>query len=471
MRETLFDKIWAAHVVATRPDGATVLHIDRHMIHELTSPQAFERLRAAGRRVRNAELTFATQDHIVATSPGRSDATWADGAPYVQALRRNVAHAGITLFDLGDPRQGIVHVVTPELAIALPGTTLVCGDSHTCTVGGLGALAFGIGTSEVEHVLATQTLIMHKPKRLRIKVDGRLGFGVTAKDLILAIIAQIGAGGGTGHAVEYAGSTISALSVEERLTVCNMSIELGSRIGMIAPDDTVFSYLAGRPYAPKGADWDRAVAAWRALRSDDDAVFDREVAIDAASVAPQVTWGTSPQDTLAIDGKVPEPDLLGGERAAAVRRALSYMDLEPGVALEGLPIQKVFIGSCTNSRLSDLRAAAAVAKGGHVAQGVRALVVPGSTAVKQAAEAEGLDRIFTAAGFEWREAGCSMCCAVNGDIVAPGERCVSTSNRNFEGRQGLQARTHLASPATAAAAALTGHITDVRKLALERLAG
>lgn len=464
MGGTLFDKVWEAHAVATRPDGATLLHVDRHMVHELTSPQAFERLKAAGRAVRDPELTFATQDHIVATSPGRDDTTFSDGAPYVRALRRNVAEAGITLFDLDDPRQGIVHVVAPELGLALPGTTLVCGDSHTCTVGGLGALAFGIGTSDIEHVLATQTIVLGKPRRMRVRVDGRLGFGVTAKDLILAVIAEVGAGGGTGHAVEYAGAAIAALSVEERLTVCNMSIELGARIGIIAPDDTVLSYLAGRPYAPAGADWERAVAAWRALRSDDEAAFDREVTLDAAGIAPQVTWGTSPQDAAPIDAPVPDPRSMGGERAASAARALAYMGLEPGTPLEGLPVQKVFIGSCTNSRLDDLRAAASVARGMRVAPGVAAMVVPGSTAVKRAAEAEGLDRVFAAAGFEWREAGCSMCCALNGDIVAPGERCVSTSNRNFEGRQGAGARTHLASPASAAAAAIAGRVTDVRKL-------
>ncbi len=465
MSGTLFDKVWDGHVVSTRPDGTSVLFVDRHLIHELTSPQAFDGLRAAGRRVRHPELTFATEDHIVATLPGRDDATFPDGVPYVQALRRNAAEAGITLFKLGDVRQGIVHVIAPEQAIALPGTTLVCGDSHTCTVGGLGALAFGIGTSEIEHVLATQTLVLTKPRRMRVRIEGWLGFGVTAKDVILAVIGRVGAGGGAGHAVEYAGSAVAAMSVEERLTVCNMSIELGARIGMIAPDDTVFEYLSGRPYAPKAREWDRALVAWRKLQSDDDARFDREVEIDAGDIAPQITWGTSPQDTVPVNARIPRPESFNSESADAARRALAYMALEPGTPLEGLPVQKVFIGSCTNSRLSDLRAAADVVRDRRVADGVKAMVVPGSTSVRRAAEAEGLHRLFIAAGFEWREAGCSMCCAVNGDIVAPGERCVSTSNRNFEGRQGSGARTHLVSPASAAAAAVTGHITDVRKLA------
>jgi len=467
MAKTLFDKVWDAHVVAERADGMALVHVDRHLVHELTSPQAFERLRRAGRRVRNPELTFATQDHIIATSPGRGDDTFPDGAAYVRTLRRNAAESGIALFDLGDPRQGIVHVVAPEQGLALPGATIACGDSHTCTLGGLGALALGIGTSEIEHVLATQTLLLRKPRRLAIAVEGRLGFGVTAKDLILAVIAELGAGGGNGHAVEYRGPAIEALSVEERLTLCNMSIELGARIGLVAPDETTFDYLQGRPYAPRGRDWEAAMAAWRALASDPEAVFDREVRLDASEIPPQISWGTSPQDCTGVDGRVPDPQALPPDRKEAAGRALAYMGLTPGDPLEGLAIQQVFIGSCTNGRLSDLRSAAAVARGRRVALGVRALVVPGSTAVKLAAEREGLDRVFAEAGFEWREAGCSMCAAINGDVVPPGERCVSTANRNFQGRQGPGARTHLASPAMAAAAAVTGRITDVRRLAGE----
>ena len=461
MKNTLFDKVWDRHVVARLDDGRDILHIDRHVLHELTSPQAFDGLKAAGREVRNPELTFATQDHIIATAPGRRDDSWAEAVPYVHALRENTANAGIRLFDIGDPNQGIVHVMAPELGIALPGLTLVCGDSHTCTVGGLGALAFGIGTSEVEHVLATQTLVLLKPKTLRVTIDGKLGFGVYAKDVVLHLIGRIGAGAGVGHAVEFAGETVRALSVEDRMTLCNMSIEFSARIGMVAPDDTTFDYVAGRPYAPKGADFDRAVDHWRGLPSDAEAVFDRDVAIDAADIAPQVTWGTSPQHTISIEGSVPAPS---GAHADAMARALDYMDLAPGQPIAGMPVDAVFIGSCTNARLTDLREAARVARGRTVADGVRALIVPGSTSVKAEAEAEGLDRVFVDAGFEWRESGCSMCVGINGDIVAPGRRCLSTSNRNFENRQGTGARTHLASPAMAAAAAVTGHITDVRHL-------
>ncbi len=461
MKNTLFDKVWDRHVVARLDDGRDILHIDRHVLHELTSPQAFDGLKAAGREVRNPELTFATQDHIIATAPGRRDDSWAEAVPYVHALRENTANAGIRLFDIGDPNQGIVHVMAPELGIALPGLTLVCGDSHTCTVGGLGALAFGIGTSEVEHVLATQTLVLLKPKTLRVTIDGKLGFGVYAKDVVLHLIGRIGAGAGVGHAVEFAGQTVRALSVEDRMTLCNMSIEFSARIGMVAPDETTFDYVAGRPYAPKGADFDRAVDHWRGLPSDAEAVFDRDVAIDAADIAPQVTWGTSPQHTISIEDSVPAPS---GAHADAMARALDYMDLAPGQPIAGMPVDAVFIGSCTNARLTDLREAARVARGRTVADGVRALIVPGSTSVKAEAEAEGLDRVFIDAGFEWRESGCSMCVGINGDIVAPGRRCLSTSNRNFENRQGTGARTHLASPAMAAAAAVTGHITDVRHL-------
>lgn len=465
MSATLFDRIWDRHVVARLEDGRDLLHIDRHVLHELTSPQAFDGLRRAGRPVRNPELTFATQDHMVPTAPGRDDDTWPDAAPYMRALRRNTAESGIRLFDIDDPEQGIVHVIAPELGIALPGATLVCGDSHTCTVGGLGALAFGIGTSQVEHVLATQTLPLEKPKRMRVTFEGRPGFGVYAKDLILHLIGRLGAGAGAGHAVEYAGEAVRSLPVEGRMTLCNMSIEFSARMGLVAPDETTFAYLEGRAYAPTGAAWDRAVAEWRGLASDPDAAFDREEVIDAGEIAPQTTWGTSPQDTVAITDRVPDPADAPPERRPAMEKALDYMGLVPGTPMTGIPVQKVFIGSCTNSRLSDLRAAAEVVRDRRVAEGVRAMIVPGSTAVRLAAEAEGLDRVFRAAGFEWRESGCSMCVAVNGDLVAPGERCVATSNRNFEGRQGPGARTHLASPAMAAAAAVAGRLADVRDFA------
>ncbi len=464
MGKTLFDKIWDRHTVASLGGGLALLHVDRHLIHELTSPQAFERLRRAGRRVRNPELSFATQDHIVATLPGRDEETFPDAGPYVRALRRNAREHGIELFDLDDPRQGIVHVVAPELGLALPGTTVVCGDSHTCTLGGLGAVAFGIGTSEIEHVLATQTVAVRRPRTMRIAVEGRFGSGVSEKDLVLHTISRSGAAGGIGHAVEFAGAAVRALSVEARLTLCNMAVEFSARIGLVAPDETTFAYLEGRPYVPCGELWHAALESWRGLASDEDAVFDREVSIEADEVAPQITWGTSPEDTVAVTDPIPDPATLVPERRARAENAQAYMGVRPGQCLEGLEIDKVFIGSCTNGRLSDLRAAAEVARGRRVAEGVRALVVPGSSAVKRAAEAEGLDRVFRAAGFEWRESGCSMCVAINGDLVAPGERCISTSNRNFEGRQGPAARTHLASPAMAAAAAVTGRITDVRRL-------
>lgn len=461
--KTLFDKIWDSHVVE-RLDGGDLIHIDRHMIHELTSPRAFDRLAAAGRVVRSPELTFATPDHMVSSAPGRREDTYPKAAPYVRTLRGNAQASDITLFDLDDPRQGIVHVVAPELGLALPGTTLVCGDSHTCTVGGLGVVAFGIGTSDIEHVLATQTLVLRKPRRMRITLDGMPPPGVTAKDLVLHVIATLGAGAGVGHAVEFAGEAVRALPVEGRLTLCNMGIEFSARIAFVAPDDVVFAYLKDRPYAPKGALWDQAVSQWRELYSDPDAVFDRDERLDVSGLAPQVTWGTSPQYAVSVTGVVPDPDGLPEDRRDGARKALAYMGLTPGEPLEGLPVQNVFIGSCTNSRLSDLREAAAVVRGRTVAPGVRALVVPGSTAVRVAAEAEGLDQVFKDAGFMWGEASCSMCVGVNGDLVPRGERCVSTSNRNFEGRQGPGARTHLASPATAAAAAVTGRITDPRRL-------
>ena len=464
MALTLFDKIWDEHVVREMPDGKTVLHIDRHILHDVTSPQAFEGLRLKGRGVRNPELTAATEDHIVATTPGRDETTYAPGEPFVNALRQSARQANIRLFGLGDAEQGIVHVISPELGIALPGATLACGDSHTCTVGAIGALAIGIGTSDVEHVLATQTLKLHKPRRMRIEISGTLGQGVTAKDAILHIIAAVGAAGGNGHAVEYAGAAVRALAIEARFTLCNMSVELGARIGMVAPDDATFEYLADRPFTPQGEEWDAALAHWRSLASDDHTEFDTEVAIDGGEIAPTVTWGTSPEDAIPITGAVPDPEAISDPvRRATKERALDYMGLTPGTPLDGLAIDMVFIGACTNARISDLRATARIAEGGRVAGGVRAMVVPGSSGVKAQAEAEGLDRIFTAAGFEWHESGCSMCCALGDDLVAPGKRCMSTSNRNFENRQGPGGRTHLASPAMAAAAALAGKIVDVRK--------
>ncbi len=461
---TMFEKIWSRHVVVARDDGQTLLYIDRHMLHE-GSFHAFEMLRKRGLEVRRSERTFAAADHYVATT-GRDLSAIDDPARrrMVEALERNAAASNITLFGLGDERQGIVHVVGPEQGLSQPGLTIVCGDSHTSTHGALGALAFGIGASEASHVLATQTLWQRKPKTMRVTIGGRPGFGVVAKDLILALIAEIGAGGASGHVVEYAGPAIEGLSMEGRLTVCNMSIEAGARAGMIAPDDTALSYLEGRPYAPKGANWGKAETYWRSLPSDARAQFDRQVELDAGDIAPMVTWGTSPEDAVPITGRVPDPGAEpDGERRAARQRALDYMGLQPGTPLERIAIDRAFIGSCTNARIEDLRAAAAVVKGRRAA--VPAMVVPGSRLVRRQAEAEGLDRIFIDAGFEWREPGCSMCVAMNGDQVTPGQRCASTSNRNFRGRQGPGARTHLMSPPMAAAAALTGKLTDVRRLA------
>ena len=462
---TLFDKLWDSHVIADLGDGRSLIHIDRHVLHDLTSPQAFDGLRLAGRKVRNPELTFATQDHLVATTRGRTDDTVPGGAELIRALRDNTRQSGIPLFDLGDPRQGIVHVVAPELAIALPGMTLVCGDSHTCTVGALGVYAWGIGTSEVEHVLATQTLVQRKPHGMRVRFDGSLRAGVTAKDMVLYLIGRIGIGGATGHALEYGGSAVQALEMESRMTLCNMAIECGARTALIAPDDITFTYLHGRAYAPRGVDWEPALAYWRTLASDDAATYDCERVFQAGDIAPQITWGTTPQEVVSVDGRVPDPASLssGGERTV-MQRALDYMGLTPGMLIEGLPVDRVFIGSCTNGRLSDLREAARVLRGRRVAKGMQAMVVPGSMTVKREAEAEGLDRIFTDAGFDWREPGCSMCAGLNADKVGARERCVATSNRNFEGRQGVLARTHLASPAMAAAAAVSGKITDVRRL-------
>ena len=465
MSGTFFDKVWDQHVIAELGNGVALLHIDRHLLHDLSGARGLTDVLEAGHRVRNPELTFATPDHAVSTAPGRNDETVPHGTRLIRGLREGSAQSGIRFFDINDEGQGIVHIIGPEQGITLPGAVLVCGDSHTCTHGGVGALAFGIGSSEVAHVLATQALVQRKPKRMRVSFDGTLGPAVTPKDLILFLIGRIGAGAGNGHAVEYAGAAIRRLPIEGRLTICNLSIELGAKIGMVAPDDVVYQYLAGRQFAPTGALWDQALAHWRALAGDRDAAFDRDVEIDVAEIRPQITWGNSPQDVISVDGHIPDPATAAdGERRAAITAALAYMDLEPGTPIEGVAIDRVFIGSCTNSRLSDLREAAGLAKGGRVAAHVDAWVVPGSQAVKRAAEREGLDRIFTDAGFAWREPGCSMCVGANGEIVAPGQRCVSTSNRNFIGRQGPGSRTHLASPVTAVASALRGQIADPRKL-------
>ena len=464
MTRTLFDRIWERHTVLVRPDGATLLHVGRHLVHD-GSRAGFRALAERGMKVRRPERTFGTPDHYVSTRSHELDAiAEPNRREMVSALAENAAAQGIHYFGLGDVRQGIVHVIGPEQGITLPGILMVCGDSHTATHGALGALAFGIGASEVAHVLATQTLWQsRKPRSMRVTVDGVLGVGVTAKDVILAIIARIGAGGGSGHVIEYAGSTFRAMSMEGRMTVCNMSIEAGARAGMVAPDAATFAYLKGRPFAPQGEAWERAVAAWRALPSDADAVFDREVALDAAGIEPMATWGTSPEDAAPVTGAIPDPAAApDADRREAMARALAYMGLEPGLRMDAIPIDRVFIGSCTNSRIEDLRAAAAVAKGRQVV--VPAMVVPGSGLVKRQAEAEGLHEVFKAAGFEWREPGCSMCVGMNGDLVAPGERCASTSNRNFMGRQGRGARTHLLSPAMAVAAAVAGRISDVRRM-------
>jgi len=462
---TLFDKIWDSHLVDRQADGTCLLYIDRHLVHEVTSPQAFEGLRMSKRKVRRPDATIAVADHNLPTTDRSKGITEPESRLQVETLERNVKEFGVPYFAVDDIRQGIVHIIGPEQGLTQPGMTIVCGDSHTATHGAFGALAFGIGTSEVEHVLATQTLIQQPAKNMLVAVEGELPLGVTAKDLILGIIGRIGTAGGTGHVIEYAGSAIRGLSMEGRMTVCNMSIEAGARAGLIAPDETTFAYLKGRPYAPKGAAWEQAVAYWKTLPSDPGAQYDTVVKIDAASIVPQVTWGTSPQDVLPITGKVPNPaDEADESRRQAMERSLDYMGLKPGTPLAELPVQRVFIGSCTNGRIEDLRAAAAIAKGRKVAAGVSAMVVPGSGLVKHQAEEEGLDRIFREAGFEWREPGCSMCLAMNPDKLEPGQRCASTSNRNFEGRQGRGGRTHLVSPAMAAAAAVTGHLADVRKL-------
>jgi 3-isopropylmalate/(R)-2-methylmalate dehydratase large subunit len=468
MPRTLFDKVWDAHVVDRMEDGTCVLYIDRHLVHEVTSPQAFEGLRMAGRRLRRPDATIAVVDHNIATSDrsaGVAGIAEPDSRNQVETLERNVAEFGVPYFPVRDARQGIVHIIGPEQGISLPGATIVCGDSHTSTHGALGALAFGIGTSEVEHVLATQTLLQKPAKNMLVSVEGALAPGVTAKDIVLAIIGRIGTAGGTGHVIEYGGSAIRALDMAGRMTVCNMSIEAGARAGMIAPDDTTFAYVEGRPYAPKGEDFLAAKAYWRTLPSDPGAQYDRVVEIDAAGIAPMVSWGTNPEAVLPITGVVPDPTDIADEAGRTrMQRMLDYMALTPGTQLADIPIDVVFIGSCTNGRIEDMRAAARIAEGRHVASGVRAMVVPGSGLVKLQAEAEGLDRVFRDAGFEWREAGCSMCLAMNPDKLTPGQRCASTSNRNFEGRQGPGGRTHLLSPAMAAAAAVTGHLTDVREL-------
>jgi 3-isopropylmalate/(R)-2-methylmalate dehydratase large subunit len=464
--QTLYDKIWNSHIVHRQDDGTCLIYIDRHLVHEVTSPQAFEGLRVAHRKVRRPDMTLAVADHNVPTTPDRAEGIREPESRHqVEALTANVKEFGIEYFSMDDVRQGIVHIIGPEQGFTLPGATIVCGDSHTSTHGAFGALAFGIGTSEVEHVLATQTLIMKPLKNMRVDVDGVLPPGVTAKDIVLHIIGVIGTAGGTGHVIEFTGSAIRALSMEGRMTVCNMSIEAGARAGLIAPDDVTFTYLRDKPRAPKTQAWEKAVAWWRALPSDTDAVYDKTVCINASDIAPTVSWGTSPEDVLPITGVVPDPAAqVDTAKRTSMQRALDYMGLTPGLRLTDVKIDKVFIGSCTNGRIEDLRAAAAVAKDHHVAEGVQAMIVPGSGLVKKQAQAEGLDKIFLAAGFEWREPGCSMCLAMNEDRLLPGERCAATSNRNFEGRQGRGGRTHLMSPAMAAAAAVTGKLTDIRKL-------
>jgi 3-isopropylmalate/(R)-2-methylmalate dehydratase large subunit len=463
MPRTLAQKIWDRHVVRSAPGEPDLLYVDLHLIHEVTTPQAFESLRLAGRRVRRPDLTVATMDHNTPTRGGRSAADEV-GRRQLDALEENCRWAGIRLHEMGSRHQGIVHVIGPDLGLTQPGMVIVCGDSHTSTHGAFGAIAFGIGSSEVEHVLATQCLPQQRPRDLAVTVEGELPAGVVAKDLVLGLIARAGIAGGQGCSVEYRGSTIRGLSMEGRMTICNMSIEWGARVGMVAPDDTTFAYLEGRQHAPRGAGWDRALEAWSALPSDPDAVFDEEIRVDASTLEPFVTWGTNPGQAVPVSGRVPQPANENEERA------LRYMALEPGTAIEDIAIDRVFIGSCTNARLEDLRAAAAVVRGRRVHPRVHAMVVPGSALVKLEAEAEGLDRVFDAAGFEWRDAGCSMCLGMNADVLQPGERCASTSNRNFEGRQGAGGRTHLLSPPMAAAAALAGHLVDVRAMTLEHAA-
>jgi 3-isopropylmalate/(R)-2-methylmalate dehydratase large subunit len=461
---TLFERVWDAHVVRRDDEGPDLLYVDLHLIHEVTSPQAFEGLRLTGRGVRRPDRSLATMDHNVPTVDGPVTDPLAKAQ--LEALRRNCTDFGVPLYATGSGREGIVHVIGPELGVTQPGMTIVCGDSHTSTHGAFGALAFGIGTSEVEHVLATQTLPQRRPRTMRVSFEGELPLGVTAKDAILGAIGQIGVDGGLGHAIEYAGSVVRGLSMESRMTICNMSIEAGARAGMVAPDDTTYAYLEVRPGVPNGAAWERALDEWRRLPSDPDAVFDREVEIDAGSLVPQVTWGTNPAMVAPVDGRVPDPsEFADAADRGAAERALAYMALEPGTPISEITIDRVFIGSCTNSRIEDLRLVAGIVDGRRVHPSVRAMVVPGSAAVRRQAEEEGLDGVFQRAGFEWRRAGCSMCLGMNPDVLAPGERCASTSNRNFEGRQGRGGRTHLVSPATAAAAALTGRLADVREVA------
>ena len=461
-RKTLFEKIWDAHLVAQPGARSPIIYIDLHLVHEVTSPQAFDGLRAAGRKVRQPLRTIATVDHNIPTEPRGTPITDLVAAKQIAALQANCKEFGVRLFDMDSPEQGIVHVIGPELGLTQPGMTIVCGDSHTSTHGAFGALAFGIGTSEVEHVLATQCLAQQKPKTMKIDVRGRLPEGVGAKDLALGIIGQIGTDGASAHVIEYAGEAVRALSMEGRMTLCNMSIEAGARAGMVAPDEITFAYVREKKFSPKDGEWQKAVEYWRSLASDQDATFDKVVDIDAAQLSPFVTWGTNPGMVAPVTGRVPETSALKESDRRATELALQYMGLEPGKRIEEIGIERVFIGSCTNSRLEDLRAAARVAKGHHVSSKVRAMVVPGSQAVKRAAEREGLHRIFLDAGFEWRESGCSMCLGMNPDILQPGERCASTSNRNFEGRQGRGGRTHLVSPMMAAAAAIAGHFTDIR---------
>jgi 3-isopropylmalate/(R)-2-methylmalate dehydratase large subunit len=460
---TLFDKIWDRHVVCTGPEGSSLLYVDLHLVHEVTSPQAFEGLRQANRKVRRTDLTFATLDHNIPTTGDRMLLEDELARKQVEALRKNCRDFGVPLFDLDAPEQGIVHVIGPELGLTQPGMTIVCGDSHTSTHGAFGALAFGIGTSEVEHVLATQCLVQKKPKSMQVRFSGLTGAGVTAKDLILALIAQIGIDGATGHVIEYVGEAIRALSMEARMTVCNMSIEGGARAGMIAPDQTTFDYLKGRKFAPQGQAWEKAIDDWRKLQTDAGAKFDSTVEINAAQIAPFVTWGTNPGMAAPVTGEVPDPDQGANDSERnGMARALEYMGLKAHTRIEDISVDRVFIGSCTNARLEDIRSAARVVKGYRISKSVQGMIVPGSQQVKRAAEKEGLDRIFTEAGFEWRESGCSMCLGMNADRLKPGERCASTSNRNFEGRQGVGGRTHLVSPAMAAAAAVAGRFVDVR---------
>lgn len=465
MANTLYDKIWDAHVVSEEPDGTALLYVDRHLIHEVTSPQAFEGLRISGRKARRPELALAVADHNVPTTDRSKGIEDEESRIQVDTLQSNAKEFNVEYLEMDDIRQGVVHIVGPEQGFTLPGLTIVCGDSHTSTHGAFGALAHGIGTSEVEHVLATQTLIQKKAKNMRVTVEGDLLPGVTAKDVVLAIIGTIGTAGGTGHVIEFAGSTIRGLSMEGRMTVCNMTIEGGARAGLIAPDETTFEYIKGKPRAPKAGAWEIAEKYWKTLKTDDGAVFDKEVHLNAADIIPQVTWGTSPEQVVPIDGKVPDPAAEPDEaKRQSIERALNYMGLEANTPMKEIKVDRVFIGSCTNGRIEDFREAAKIAKGRKVAAGVGAMVVPGSGLVKAQAEEEGLDKIFLEAGFEWREPGCSMCLAMNADKLEPGERCASTSNRNFEGRQGRGGRTHLVSPAMAAAAAITGKLTDVREL-------